>query len=382
MTVIFTGADIFSQGCFHSGCDLILNNDLVADILPTNEVTTKDKIDITGLKILPGLIDLQVNGCGGITFNDDPSIHSLEHMEKTSWKFGTTTILPTLVTCHQSLMEKALKATREYHQSHGIYGIPGIHLEGPFISQKKSGIHDKNYVRTPNKNDMLILLEYSHEIGLLTATPDAFTEDELSMLKNAGIHLSVGHSSCTYDEVNDKIKNYFTVATHLFNAMTSINDARTPGIMVSVQENSLYAGIIADGCHVHPALIRMSAKLLKNRLFLVTDALAAAGASDEFSEFNFCGKKLYVRNEGFCSDENGTLGGSCLTMNEGIRKLTSLWGFSKEEAINMATSVPAQAGGFNNIGDIKKGYQANLFICDDNFHGIMSYVNGMKVFSD
>ncbi len=381
MLTVFENGKLFWEGEFRQDQDLILQDGIIAGVAPAGEVTGDKKIPAKGLMILPGLIDLQINGCGGVTYNDSPCIDTLEKMRLTQLRSGTTTFMPTLVTCSRDLMITALQEMREYHKLYGSSSIPGIHLEGPFISPEKSGIHDKRFIRNMTEEDLKLLLEYRQEIGLITASPECLTSEQLTALKNAGIPLSAGHSNLSYDQSRDSLARYFTCTTHLFNAMTCIKNAREPGIMVAAQELNLFAGIIADACHVHPALVKMAYKLFKDHLFLVTDALASAGAPPDFSEFFFCGKKLQVRAEGYCSDHQGTLGGSSLTMNRGIRLLNEEMDISLQDAILMASAIPAKAAHLADHGTLRSGARGDFFLCRSDLHPVMTYCCGELVYT-
>lgn len=322
-------------------------------------------IDLKNLLIAPGFIDLQINGCGEIILNDDPSIEKINYMKEINFQNGTTTILPTLVTTDTETIEKALISMKKFHAKYGKNNVPGLHIEGPFISENKSGIHNKKFIRNLTIEDEKILTKYSTEISMLTISPERLSEEQLKTIKELGIKLSIGHSSLSYDDVIDLLPKYFTCSTHTFNAMTSILNARNPGIIPAIADANIYAGIIPDLFHVHPSLLRLSKKLFGTKLFIVTDALASANAGQNFKQFLFCNKLLTVSNKGYCADENGTLGGSSLTLDQGIKNLIKECNYSLDEALATATSIPSKVLGLDHlIGNIKENLIANFAIID------------------
>lgn len=363
---------------------LLIENGKIAEIYPTDSNQTAgddiETVDCSGLTIVPSFIDLQVNGCGGLTFNDDPCVSVLEHMLSVNHKTGTAVFLPTLVTCSDGLILKALKSIRRFHEIHGKHSIPGLHIEGPFISLEKSGIHDRRYVRALDQSTFETILEYAGELALMTVSPEQLTESQAEKLSKAGIRLSVGHSACSHELALKYLRKYFTSATHLYNAMTSVVNARTPGILCSAAEAELYAGIIADNRHVHPDLVRMAFKIFGRKLYLVTDALASAGADPDFKTFKFCGKDVYIREGGFCSDENGTLAGSSLTMNAGVRNLVRTCRIPEKNAFAMASEIPAEVIGLAETGKLCPGCSADIAILDENYEIIRTISQGMTVY--
>lgn len=363
---------------------LLIENGIIAELYTADSTLPAgddiETVDCTGFNIVPSFIDLQVNGCGGLTFNDDPCVSVLEHMLSVNHKSGTTVFLPTLVTCSDGLILKALKSIRRFHEIHGRHSVPGLHLEGPFISLEKSGIHDRRFVRALDQSTFETLLEYADELALMTVSPEQLTSDQAAQLSRAAIRLSVGHSACRHEVALEYLRKYFTSATHLYNAMTSVVNARTPGILCSAAEAELYAGIIADNRHVHPDLVRMAFKIFGRKLYLVTDALASAGADPDFKTFKFCGKDVYIREGGFCSDENGTLAGSSLTMNAGVRNLIQTCRIPEKNAFAMASEIPAEVIGLADTGKLRIGLSADIAVIDDNYEVIRTFSQGNTVY--
>mgnify|MGYP003586697148 FL=1 len=318
-------------------------------------------IDLKEKIIAPAFIDLQLNGCGGVLFNDEISLETLRIMNETNIKTGTTSYLPTLITTTDENIEKALKLVEENEKLEEL-GVLGLHIEGPYISIPKKGTHNPNYIRVMSNEIIHKIAKAGSKVTkIMTIAPENAQVEHLKELKDSGINLSVGHTNATYEEVLEKIE-YFKMATHLFNAMSSLN-SREPGVVGAIFENkSLYTGIIVDGVHSHYGAVKIAKDILKEKLFLVTDAVAPVGTNME--SFMFEGNKVLYK-DGKCISPDGTLGGSALTMIEGVQNLVNHVGVSLEEALLMASTYPAKAIKVDSrYGYIKEGYTADLVVLD------------------
>lgn len=318
-------------------------------------------IDLQGKIVAPAFIDLQLNGCGGVLFNDEISLETLRIMNETNIKTGTTSYLPTLITTTDENIEKALKLVEENENLEEI-GVLGLHIEGPYISIPKKGIHNPAYIRVMSDEIIHKIAKFGSKVTkIMTIAPENAKVEHLKELKDSGINLSIGHTNATYEEVLEKVE-YFKMATHLFNAMSSFT-SREPGVIGAIFENkSLYTGIIVDGVHSHYGSVKIAKDILKEKLFLVTDAVAPVGTNME--SFMFEGNKVLYK-DGKCISPDGTLGGSALTMIEGVQNLVKYVGVSLEEALLMASTYPAKAVKVDNeYGYVKEGYIADLVILD------------------
>lgn len=318
-------------------------------------------IDLQGKIIAPAFIDLQLNGCGGVLFNDEISLDTLRIMNETNIKTGTTSYLPTLITTTDENIEKALKLVEETDNLEEI-GVLGLHIEGPYISIPKKGIHNPDYIRVMSDEIIHKIAKFGSRVTkIMTIAPENAKVEHLKELKDSGINLSIGHTNATYEEALEKVE-YFKMATHLFNAMSSFT-SREPGVIGAIFENkSLYTGIIVDGVHSHYGSVKIAKDILKEKLFLVTDAVAPVGTNME--SFMFEGNKVLYK-DGKCISPDGTLGGSALTMIEGVQNLVKYVGVSLEEALLMASTYPAKAVKVDNeYGYVKEGYIADLVILD------------------
>ncbi|HDY7617870.1 TPA: N-acetylglucosamine-6-phosphate deacetylase [Vibrio vulnificus] len=365
---IYTGSDVLSE---HA---LIIENDLIQSIVPAADLPSGIEVkDLADANVSPGFIDLQLNGCGGVMLNDEITAETMQIMHKANLKSGCTSFLPTLITSSDEDMRAAISAAREYHAQYQNQSL-GLHLEGPYLNVMKKGIHSVDYIRPSDTSMVDFICENADVVAKVTLAPELNDPEHIEKLRNAGIVVSIGHTNATYAEARKGFEAGITFATHLFNAMTPMV-GREPGVVGAIYDTpDVYAGIIADGFHVDYANIRIAHKIKGEKLVLVTDATAPAGANMDY--FIFVGKKVYYR-DGKCVDENGTLGGSALTMIEAVQNTVEHVGIALDEALRMATLYPAKAIGVDaQLGRIKKGYIANLTIFDRDFNVKATVVNG------
>ncbi|OEE37378.1 N-acetylglucosamine-6-phosphate deacetylase [Vibrio anguillarum] len=365
---IYTGSDVLVD---HA---VIINNELIEAVCPIadlpQDIATQD---LNGANLSPGFIDLQLNGCGGVMLNDEVTATTMQIMHKANLKSGCTSFLPTLITSSDEDMCKAISAAREYHSQYKNQSL-GLHLEGPYLNVMKKGIHSVDFIRPSDDNMITTMCENSDVIAKVTLAPEHNNPEHIERLVKAGIVVSIGHTNATYTEARKSFESGITFATHLFNAMTPMV-GREPGVVGAIYDTpEVYAGIIADGFHVDYANIRIAHKIKGEKLVLVTDATAPAGANMDY--FIFVGKKVYYR-DGKCVDENGTLGGSALTMIEAVQNTVEHVGIALDEALRMATLYPAKAIGVDHkLGRVKKGLVANLTAFDRDFNVQATVVNG------
>ena len=365
---IYTGNDVLVK---HA---LIINGDKIETICPIESLPSDIKVvDLNGANLSPGFIDLQLNGCGGVMFNDEITAKTIDIMHKANLKSGCTSFLPTLITSSDENMRQAIAAAREYQSQYPNQSL-GLHLEGPYLNVMKKGIHSVDFIRPSDDSMIDTICANSDVIAKVTLAPENNKPEHIEKLVKAGIIVSIGHTNATYAEARQSFESGITFATHLFNAMTPMV-GREPGVVGAIYDTpDVYAGIIADGFHVDYANIRIAHKIKGEKLVLVTDATAPAGA--EMDYFIFVGKKVYYR-DGKCVDENGTLGGSALTMIEAVQNTVEHVGIALDEALRMATLYPAKAIGVDDkLGRIKKGMIANLTVFDRDFNVKATVVNG------
>jgi len=323
--------------------------------------------DLNGARLAPGFIDLQVNGGGGALLNDDPSPATIRKIVQAHRRFGTTSILPTLITSSRKLILEAMAAVRSFIEA-GETGVLGLHLEGPYINEKRAGVHDKRFIRSPNQDEIDELLVKGKDIvKIVTLAPECVPRSDVLRLIRDGIRVSAGHSDATFEEASDAFRCGVSGVTHLFNAMAPI-EVRKPGLVGAyLAHDEVSGGVIADGHHVHLALISIATRLKpKGRLFLVSDAMPPVGHPGH----NFRLGDLQVFNrDGKCVTADGTLAGSAIDLATGVRNCIQGASIPVVEALRMASEYPARYLGMESeIGLIRPGMRADLVIFDDQIH--------------
>ncbi|MGF1762866.1 N-acetylglucosamine-6-phosphate deacetylase [Aliivibrio kagoshimensis] len=340
---------------------IFVQNDTIIEISPFDVSLSlpEKQIDLTGLLATSGFIDIQLNGCGGVLFNTDISESTLTTMNNTNLKYGTTQFLPTLITSQPQCMNQAIELIDNLSDREKM-GVLGLHLEGPFISPQKKGAHQEAFIRELDIETAHFLASHANNISVVTLAPENNQQAVIDCLTAAGIIVSIGHSNATYQQLEQKLN--LGMATHLFNAMSPF-DSREPGVVGYIFDHKPTAGIIADGIHVSYASVRIAHDILKDKLFLVTDAVTPAGT--DIDEFDMAGIPAYVTN-GKCHFSDGTIAGAAITTIDSIKNLITHVGLSREEALRMASLYPAKALGIEQqYGRLKAGYKANITLLDD-----------------
>lgn len=375
-----TNGLIFDGISFYKGKTIILKDNRILDILQDDLAKEKYKelefYNAEGNYVTPGFIDLQLNGCGGVLFNQSISVETLNIMHQTNLKYGCTSFTPTLITTSDENIHKALKLMDSLENKENL-GVLGLHIEGPFISLEKRGVHNPEFIREMDDNILeLISNAGGKNIKIITIAPENIKNEFISKLSNSGIHVAIGHTNATYEEIQEKKVYGLTMATHLYNAMSSFGH-RTPGAIGATLNLDLSSGIIVDGLHCHYAAVEIAHKLMGERLFLVTDAAAPAGTN--MKSFDFEGTTVYHEN-GKLFTENGTLGGSALTMITGVKNLVSHCKLTLEESIRMATIYPAKAINIHNeYGKIQPGFYADINIINKEIDIVNVFSKGKLV---
>lgn len=361
--LILTGAKIFDGESWHEDHALVLRQGQIAALVPQDAAPDGPRERISGT-LAPGLIDLQVNGGGGIMLDGAASVQSIAAICAAHARLGATGILPTLITdsaaATQTVLAAAIAAVPR------VPGFLGLHLEGPHLDPLRPGCHPRQHIRPMTEDDIEVLLEAVTGLPalMITLAPAAVTPDQIARLVGNGIIVSLGHSDCTYDEARAAIDAGARVVTHLFNAMSQLG-SREPGLVGAALDLPVDVGLIADGIHVHPAAIRMAlAAKRQGRLFLVSDAMAAAGT--DLTEFDLAGQRI-LRRDGALRLESGTLAGADLSLPQAIRTLITQAGVPAGQAIAMASAIPASVIGAR-AGRIAPGLPADLVLFDDDWN--------------
>ena len=375
MQYAFTNGVIYTAKEVLYGHAVVVENDRIKAIV-REEALPEDlqRIDLKGNNLTAGFIDLQLNGCGGVMFNEDISVRTLEIMQETNLKSGTTSYLPTFITPPDEGMKSAVNIMRDYLAQYQNQAL-GLHLEGPYLSREKKGVHREEYIREISSEMKDFLCANADVITKITLAAENPTARYIAEFVKCGIVVSIGHSNATYEVAQQAIADGAGFATHLHNAMSPVSSGRAMGVVGAVLDSDIYAGIIVDGLHVDFGNVRIAKKAKGDKLCIVTDAVAAAGA--DIDSFVFVGKTVYVRN-GKCYDANGTLGGAAITMIESIQNAVKEVGIPLDEALRMCNYYPSKAIGVDDkLGSIEAGKIANLTVFSHDFKIIGTAVNGV-----
>jgi N-acetylglucosamine-6-phosphate deacetylase len=367
----FINATVFTGDEWLSGASVRVENGRIQDVSSTNKsfVSDESSIDLNGDYLLPGLVDLQLYGGSQLFLNDQPTPETVRHIYSTHAQNGTTTLLPTIHSTSLAIMQQSMAAVQVV-RAENPFGVPGIHIEGPYFNPIKRGAHSMAYVRTPAEGELETLFGTNADvIRILTLAPEMLTADQLNTihtLKHPNTLLSLGHSNATYQQATDAFNNGIPLATHLYNAMRGF-ESRQPGVVGAVFDHStVRASIIADSYHCDPTTIRIAYRLLGERLFLISDALFANPPRPTFElgqfvvhfEADESGPGRYVNNE-------GNLAGSAITLIDCVKIAVEQAGIPLSNALRMASTIPAEIIGLGNeLGRIQPGYIANLVRTD------------------
>jgi len=356
-------ARVFDGEKFLENAVVIVENNRIHSIeTELSADTVIVKIDLQNRILIPGYIDLQLNGCGGADINHDISLDTLSVMYQTSLHHGVTSIAPTLITTTDERILESIDLINRIPNPE-LLGIIAFHFEGPYLSKIKKGVHELKYIRKPSQEILDAIINTKIDRKIVTLAPEENTKEDIKKLADAGVIVSIGHTNGTYSQISEKKEYGLKMATHLYNAMRPF-DSREPGALGFILDSkNIYAGIIADGIHCNYASIDIAHKTLGNHLFLVSDAVLPAGT--DISSFEFGGRKIAHR-DGKCFAADGTLAGAATLLDECVRNVVQNTDIAMEEAFRMGSLYPARAiEKDDEYGAIKVGYKANMTILDD-----------------
>ncbi|HEY1363651.1 MAG TPA: N-acetylglucosamine-6-phosphate deacetylase [Xanthobacteraceae bacterium] len=352
-----SASHVFDGSVLHKDAAIVIEGERIAALLPRAELSrsTDDLILPDGLWIAPGFIDVQVNGGGDVLFNDAPTAEGLAAIAAAHRKFGTTGLLPTLITDAPEKMQAALAAVQAARA--GQPGILGIHLEGPFISPERAGVHVIRHIRAPSAADSEMLGARGAGVMLVTLAPEQVPAGFIAELVSMGIRVSLGHSAASYRQTRAAMAEGLAGFTHLFNAMPPLL-SRDPGpIAAALESPSASYGLIVDGIHVDPAVLRLALRGAGHPL-LVTDAMPPVGGAQ--TSFRLYGEEIGVR-DGRCLRRDGTLAGTVLDMASAVRNCVRMLEAPLERALGFASLNPANFLGLGSeLGRIAAGFRADL----------------------
>jgi N-acetylglucosamine-6-phosphate deacetylase len=330
--------------------------------------------DLGGALLLPGFIDTQVNGGDGLLFNNAPSAATIARIGAAHRRFGTTGFLPTLISDDIGTVKAAIDATREAIRTN-VPGVLGVHIEGPFLNVTRRGIHEASKLRRTDATSFDLLTSLGVGRTLVTLAPEETSLETISRLVAAGIIVSAGHTDAPYALVRAALDRGLSGFTHLFNAMSPLTSREPGAVGAALEDSGAWCGIIVDGVHVDPVVLKLALKLRPHERFnLITDAMPCVG-SDQTS-FELQGKTIQVR-DGACFDADGTLAGSALDMAGAVRNAVRMLGLSLADASRMASRNPAEFLGLDHeLGRIAQGCLADLVLLDDDLMVLDTWIRG------
>lgn len=376
MTAAIINADIFNGDSLVKDHVVIIEDDTVVDLLPHNQLPSSIAAtwDLNGHSLVPGFIDLQVNGGGGTLFNNAPTVDGVRTIASAHRRFGTTGLLPTLITDSFDVMKQAIVAVEQAIEE-GVPGILGIHLEGPFLNPQRKGAHAEEKFCVIDEQGFDIISSLKTGKTIVTIAPELTTPDMIGRLANRGLIVCAGHTDANYEQTCEALASGVTGFTHLYNAMTPLQ-SRAPGMVgAALNDENSWFGIIADGFHMHPAAFRVAiAAKQTGGAILVTDAMSTVGASEK--SFVLDGETIHAV-DGRCTNAAGSLAGSDLDMNTAIKNAMKFARVDWLEAVRMASLYPARAIGLDHeLGYIKAGYRANFVELDAQQNVVSTWING------
>jgi N-acetylglucosamine-6-phosphate deacetylase len=376
MTVALVNGRVLADDDVLHDRAVLLDGERIVDVVAADDPRCRRATlhDLGGHLLLPGFLDTQVNGGGGVLFNAQPTVDAIRAIGEAHRRFGTTGFLPTLISDDLDVVARALEAVRAAMEE-GVPGVLGIHIEGPYLNEARKGVHSSEKLRGLDESAIGLLTSLRKGRTLVTLAPEMTTPAIISKLASAGVIVSAGHTNATYAEIRTALAHGLTGFTHLFNAMSQLT-GRAPGVVgAALDDPDSWCGIIADGRHVDPAVLRIALRCKRrDRFMLVTDAMPSVGATQK--SFSLQGRRISVA-DGVLVDEAGTLAGSDSDMASMVRNAIDLLGLRLTEAVQMASRYPAEFLGLGGeLGRIAPGYRANLVLVDDAIDVKNTWLNG------
>jgi N-acetylglucosamine-6-phosphate deacetylase len=375
MLLAFRNGKLLTDAGIENGRSLLVRDGRIEAVVNAPEIVGADQtIDLEGQLLVPGFIDTQVNGGGGVLFNGDPSVESIAAIGRAHRRFGTTGFLPTLISDDLHVVEQAIHAVREAI-TRGVPGVLGIHIEGPFLSNERRGVHDASKLRVLDEDAMRLLATPHGGVTVVTLAPERTTHTIIRALTDAGVIVSVGHTNATYDELQPALEAGVRGFTHLFNAMSQLGNREPGAVGAALAHDDSWLGLIVDGYHVHAEVLKIALRAKRrDRFMLVSDAMPSVGA--DIKEFRIQGRVITVDGDRIIDDE-GRLAGAHLDMAGAVRNTVNQLGVSLTDALRMASTYPAEFLKLDGqMGRIAPGQRADLVLLDEEVNVLRSWIGG------
>ena len=373
--VALLNARVLTSEGFVTGLAVVMHEGRIADLV-ANDAIPGDaaRRDLHGAWLLPGFIDAQVNGGGGVLFNNTTTVDAIRTIAQAHRRFGTTGLLPTLISDDASVMQRAIDATHDAI-AQGVPGVLGIHLEGPYLAPARKGTHDACKFRVPGADEVRMATSLENGVTLLTLAPEQVPADTIRAMVERGAIVVAGHTAATYEQVRAGIEAGITGFTHLYNAMSPLQGREPGAVGAALEDDGSWCGVIVDGVHVHPASLRVAlAAKPRGKVFLVTDAMPMVGSDDP--SFDLYGETI-TAIDGVVRNAAGALAGSALDMATAVRNSVNLLGLPLDEAARMASTYPAEFLGLGaSHGRIAPGYRADLVALDEDLRVVDTWIAG------
>ena len=371
------GSQIFCGERFYDHHALLIDGKSIIEIVDENNIPNAfNKIELDQGILAPGFIDLQVNGGGGILFNNRPTKESLNTIINAHQFFGTTSIMPTVISDSIKVLTKCTRAvTQEIKKNSALLGI---HIEGPFFSLKYRGVHQKKYISKLSSEYLELFSNLKEYPVILTLAPECISMKDLNHLASLGIKIMAGHTDASYDELEQAAKNNLNGFTHLFNAMSQMS-AREPGAVgAALDFDNLYASIIVDLHHVHHSLIELAyQKKPIGKLFFISDSMATINHGEPTFELY---DEVVSEQNGRITNAEGKLAGSSITQIDAVKNAYQKCNIPLDHALAMASRYPAEFIGVDRyLGSLKPNYRADLVHFDSNFKVNNVWTSGVKI---
>ena len=375
----FTNGPILTGDAFVRGAALLMDRDRIVEVAQADDerVRGATQVDLHGRLLLPGFVDVQVNGGGGVLFNDMPTVEGIRRIARAHARFGTTGFLPTLISDDLAVVATAIAAV-DAAIAAGVPGVLGIHIEGPYLNERRKGVHNAAHFLELGRDAVALLRSLRHGVTLLTLAPELAKLEALDQLAAAGVILSAGHTNATATDIELARRHGLRGYTHLFNAMSQLT-AREPGAVgAALAEDDSYCGLIVDGHHVDPRVLKVALRARRHdRFMLVTDAMPPIGT--DARSFRLQGRTINVA-DGVCVDEQGTLAGTALDMSLAVRNAISMLALPPASAVRMASEYPANFLGLGaSHGRLAPGYRADLVIADAGYNVLETWIGGIRI---